>query len=172
MQAIWTHWLAALPQPSDIVVELAGVRKTFRQQQRSARLRDALRNLFRPTIREVRRCAASTSTSAAARSWPTPARTAPARAPRSSCSRACWRPTRGTVRALGMDPVRERVRYVGRIGVVFGQRTELWWDHPSRPASSGSAWSGTSRGRATSACTALVSELLGLDEFFNTDAAS
>ena len=28
-----------------------------------------------------------------------------------------------------MDPVRDRVRYVGRIGVVFGQRTELWWDH-------------------------------------------
>ena len=34
------------------------------------------------------------------------------------------------VRALGMDPVRERVRYVGRISVVFGQRTELWWDQP------------------------------------------
>jgi ABC-2 type transport system ATP-binding protein len=28
-----------------------------------------------------------------------------------------------------MDPVRDRARYVGRIGVVFGQRTELWWDH-------------------------------------------
>src|SRR6185437_14904200 len=30
----------------------------------------------------------------------------------------------------GMDPVHDRVGYVGRIGVVFGQRTELWWDHP------------------------------------------
>src|SRR5262249_60183892 len=39
-------------------------------------------------------------------------------------------PDRGTVRSLGSDPVRDRVRYVGRIGVVFGQRTELWWDHP------------------------------------------
>ncbi|HEU5088986.1 MAG TPA: ATP-binding cassette domain-containing protein, partial [Roseiflexaceae bacterium] len=32
-------------------------------------------------------------------------------------------PDRGRVRSLGMDPVRERVRYVRRIGVVFGQRT-------------------------------------------------
>ncbi len=39
-------------------------------------------------------------------------------------------PDAGTVRALGLDPSRDRVRYVGRIGVVFGQRTELWWDHP------------------------------------------
>jgi ABC-2 type transport system ATP-binding protein len=39
-------------------------------------------------------------------------------------------PNAGRVRALGLDPVADRVRYVGRIGVVFGQRTELWWDHP------------------------------------------
>ncbi len=39
-------------------------------------------------------------------------------------------PTSGTVRSLGMDPMRDRVHYVSRIGVVFGQRTELWWDQP------------------------------------------
>jgi hypothetical protein len=39
-------------------------------------------------------------------------------------------PTSGTVRAMGMDPMRDRVRYVSRIGVVFGWRTDLWWDQP------------------------------------------
>src|SRR5207249_12315905 len=39
-------------------------------------------------------------------------------------------PNSGSARALGIDPVRDRVRYVGRIGVVYGQRTELWWDQP------------------------------------------
>ena len=39
--------------PSDIVVELSGVHKTFRQRQRSERLGDVVRNLFRPTIRKV-----------------------------------------------------------------------------------------------------------------------
>jgi ABC-2 type transport system ATP-binding protein len=37
----------------DIVVELAGVHKTFRQKQRSERLSEALRNMLRPPIREV-----------------------------------------------------------------------------------------------------------------------
>ncbi len=39
-------------------------------------------------------------------------------------------PDAGTVRVFGMDPVRHRVAYVRQIGVVFGQRTDLWWDHP------------------------------------------
>ena len=39
---------------SDIVVELRGVCKTFRQKQRSERLRDTVRTMFRPPIREVR----------------------------------------------------------------------------------------------------------------------
>ena len=37
-------------------------------------------------------------------------------------------PTRGTVRVLGRDPHRERVPNARRIGVVFGQRSQLWWD--------------------------------------------
>ncbi len=30
----------------------------------------------------------------------------------------------------GRDPFADRARHVGRIGVVFGQRTQLWWDLP------------------------------------------
>ncbi|HEX2864537.1 MAG TPA: ATP-binding cassette domain-containing protein, partial [Deinococcales bacterium] len=37
-------------------------------------------------------------------------------------------PTGGTVRVLGRDPNRERVANARDIGVVFGQRTQLWWD--------------------------------------------
>lgn len=37
-------------------------------------------------------------------------------------------PTKGTVRVAGFDPFANRVRYVQQIGVVFGQRTQLWWD--------------------------------------------
>jgi ABC-2 type transport system ATP-binding protein len=39
-------------------------------------------------------------------------------------------PTRGTVRVAGLEPSRERVRLAQSIGVVFGQRTQLWWDLP------------------------------------------
>lgn len=37
-------------------------------------------------------------------------------------------PTSGTVHVLGRDPHRERVANAQDIGVVFGQRTQLWWD--------------------------------------------
>ncbi|MFB7517931.1 ATP-binding cassette domain-containing protein [Streptomyces sp. NPDC056144] len=41
-------------------------------------------------------------------------------------------PSGGRVRVGGIDPVRERVRLAQRMGVVFGQRTTLWWDLPLR----------------------------------------
>ena len=41
-------------------------------------------------------------------------------------------PTSGRLRVAGADPSRERVRLAQRMGVVFGQRTTLWWDLPLR----------------------------------------
>jgi len=37
-------------------------------------------------------------------------------------------PTSGEVHCNGLVPHRDRTRYVATIGVVFGQRTQLWWD--------------------------------------------
>jgi ABC-2 type transport system ATP-binding protein len=37
-------------------------------------------------------------------------------------------PTNGRVEANGFVPYRDRSRYTKHIGVVFGQRTQLWWD--------------------------------------------
>ncbi|GAA3644521.1 hypothetical protein GCM10022224_003840 [Nonomuraea antimicrobica] len=39
-------------------------------------------------------------------------------------------PTSGKVRVAGLDPSRRRTTLARRIGVVFGQRTTLWWDLP------------------------------------------
>jgi ABC-2 type transport system ATP-binding protein len=41
-------------------------------------------------------------------------------------------PSGGTVAVCGLTPVAERRRLAARIGVVFGQRTQLWWDLPLR----------------------------------------
>ena len=41
-------------------------------------------------------------------------------------------PTSGDVRVDGLDPSRQRVELARRVGVVFGQRTQLWWDLPLR----------------------------------------
>ncbi len=39
-------------------------------------------------------------------------------------------PDAGRCEVLGHVPWKERARYVAEIGVVFGQRTQLWWDLP------------------------------------------
>ena len=39
-------------------------------------------------------------------------------------------PTSGRLETLGLVPVRQRTTLARRIGVVFGQRTQLWWDLP------------------------------------------
>ena len=41
-------------------------------------------------------------------------------------------PTAGRVRVDGLEPSRERTALAQRIGVVFGQRSQLWWDLPLR----------------------------------------
>lgn len=37
-------------------------------------------------------------------------------------------PTAGSITVNGMDPHKEREDFVRTIGVVFGQRSQLWWD--------------------------------------------
>jgi ABC-2 type transport system ATP-binding protein len=41
-------------------------------------------------------------------------------------------PTSGHLRVAGLEPSRQRTELARRIGVVFGQRTTLWWDLPLR----------------------------------------
>jgi ABC-2 type transport system ATP-binding protein len=41
-------------------------------------------------------------------------------------------PTAGKVKVAGLDPARQRIDLARRIGVVFGQRRQLWWDLPLR----------------------------------------
>lgn len=41
-------------------------------------------------------------------------------------------PTRGTAHTCGLRPVPDRRRLAREVGVVFGQRSQLWWDLPVR----------------------------------------
>ena len=39
-------------------------------------------------------------------------------------------PTEGSISVLGMSPDKDRIKIMKKLGVLFGNRTELWWDHP------------------------------------------
>lgn len=86
-------------------------------------------------------------------------------------------PTGGSVTTCGLEPVRQRRALAARIGVVFGQRSQLWWDLPLResfrllaaihrlPADGSHAGSGSGSG---SGRLAECVELLDLGAFLDT----
>lgn len=39
-------------------------------------------------------------------------------------------PDSGSIRVLGLDPIKNKKEFAKNIGIVFGQRTQLWWDIP------------------------------------------
>jgi viologen exporter family transport system ATP-binding protein len=41
-------------------------------------------------------------------------------------------PTSGRISVAGLEPSRRRIELAKRIGVMFGQRIQLWWDLPLR----------------------------------------
>src|SRR5919106_1739269 len=155
---------------TDSVVELVAVRKVYRQRQRSERLGDVLRNLLRPTVREVE---ALRGIDLRIDRGEVVAYAGPNGAGKSTTVKllsSLLAPDAGSVRVLGMDPVRDRTRYVGRIGVVFGQRTELWWDHPVAASFDWKrvVWN-VPRDRYERML-GVVRELLGLDDIMNATA--
>ena len=153
---------------SDTVVELSGAWKIYRQRVRSARLGDILGNLLRPEVRIVE---ALRGIDLTVRRGEVVAYAGPNGAGKSTTIKllsGLLAPDRGRVRALGMDPVRDRVRYVGRIGVVFGQRTELWWDHPVAASFEWKRVVWDIPRPRYERMLGLVRELLGLDDIFRT----
>jgi ABC-2 type transport system ATP-binding protein len=144
------------------------VRKTYRQRVRSAHFSDVLSNLLRPEIRVVE---ALRDIDLVVRRGEIVAYAGPNGAGKSTTIKllsGLLAPDRGSVRALGMDPVEDRMRYVGRIGVVFGQRTELWWDHPIAASFEWKRVVWNIPQPRYERMAGLVRELLGLDDIFHT----
>ena len=150
------------------VVELQSVSKTYRQRQRSEKLGDVVKSLLRPTIREVH---ALQNIDLQIARGEIVAYAGPNGAGKSTTVKllsGMLTPDTGVARVLGMNPATQRQQYVGRIGVVFGQRTELWRDHP---VSASFEWKRVvwdiPRERYDRMA-ALVKELLDLTPFFNS----
>jgi ABC-2 type transport system ATP-binding protein len=77
-------------------------------------------------------------------------------------------PSAGHLRVCGLEPVARRTELARRIGVVFGQRSQLWWDLPL--AESFELLRHIYRVPAPdhAARLARCTDLLGLDEFVRT----
>ena len=116
---------ALMPQ---IVVDQ--LRKTYRVHEREPGIAGALKAMLRPRYRTVQ---ALDGVSFALERGELLGFIGPNGAGKSTTIKVLsgiLRPDGGTVRIDGRDPFEDRERHVARIGVVFGQRTQLWWDLP------------------------------------------
>ena len=111
-------------------LQLTDVVKTYRRRERPSGMRAAWGALLHPRFQVVR---ALDGVSLEVRPGETVAYAGPNGAGKSTTIKllaGILSPDSGRVEAHGLDPVRDRKRHVARIGVVFGQRGELWIDHP------------------------------------------
>src|SRR4249919_548893 len=113
---------------SQILVE--ALAKTYRVAERASGLAGALRGLVRRRWREVHALA---DVSFSLEAGELLAFIGPNGAGKSTTVKilsGILRPSSGRVEVGGLVPYEDRLRHVARIGVVFGQRSQLWWDLP------------------------------------------
>ena len=111
-----------------LVIDVDGLTKTFRTFRRREGVRGAVLDLFHREYREVR---AVSDIGFGVQEGEIVGYIGPNGAGKSTTIKmltGILRPTAGRISVLGMTPWARRSEYTRKIGVVFGQRTQLWWD--------------------------------------------
>lgn len=112
------------------MIELQRVSKTYRIAKRSAGFKEACRQLFHREAEEIR---ALDDVSFTIKDGEIVSYMGPNGAGKSSTIKilsGILTPDSGTCIVDGLIPWKDRMKHVARIGVVFGQRSQLWWDIP------------------------------------------
>jgi ABC-2 type transport system ATP-binding protein len=113
-------------------IRVEGLRKTYRVAERAPGVLGALGSMVRPRYREV---VALSGVSFALQHGELLGFIGPNGAGKSTTIKilsGILRPDSGVCEVDGLTPWRSRIAHVARIGVVFGQRTQLFWDLPVR----------------------------------------
>lgn len=112
------------------MIEFSGVSKTYRVARRQAGMRNALKSFF---SREYTLVHALTDVSFTINDGEMVGYIGPNGAGKSTTIKimcGVLTPDSGTCIINGRIPCKERIAHIRDIGVVFGQRSQLWWDVP------------------------------------------
>ncbi len=113
-----------------LMIEAERLNKTFRIAKRRAGLLGGLRSVVNPEIRVVQ---AVRDISLQIERGEMIGLVGPNGAGKSTTIKmltGILMPTSGNIRVAGLAPLQQRRELAAHIGVVFGQRTQLWWDLP------------------------------------------
>ena len=114
------------------IISARGVEKIFRQPKRQSGFGGSIRSLFSREFTEVR---AVDGISFSIEPGAAVGYLGPNGAGKSTMIKMMTGilvPSAGTVEVLGREPHAQRITNAAEIGVVFGQRSQLWWDLPVR----------------------------------------
>ena len=111
-------------------ISIRNVTKQYTQWQRSGKAKDLLKNLLKPEKRLITALDDITLDIAPGEFVAYAGANGAGKSTTLKILSGILQPGSGEVRVLGLDPAKSRIRLMQRIGVLFGQRTELWWDHP------------------------------------------
>jgi len=115
---------------TDFAVKIKNVTKTFSQWQRDNTGKGLIKNLLKP---EKRIITALDNVSFGVNTGEFVAYAGPNGAGKSTTIKllsGMLMPTAGELSVLSMSPQKQRRAIMKQLGVLFGNRTELWWDHP------------------------------------------
>lgn len=115
---------------ADTAVSVTDVTKIFTQWQRENAGNGLIKNLMKPQKKII---AALENVSFSVNRGEFVAYAGPNGAGKSTTMKllaGMLQPTEGSVSVLGMSPDKDRIHLMSKLGVLFGNRTELWWDHP------------------------------------------
>lgn len=112
-------------------ITVEGLNKTFKVLQRDSGLKNAFRSLIK---REYKYIKAVDNISFEIEEGEIVAYIGPNGAGKSTTIKmltGILKPDSGEISVNGFNPFSDRKKYVSNIGVVFGQKSQLWWDIPA-----------------------------------------
>lgn len=114
------------------MIEMKGISKTYRVRRREAGLGNALKSIFSRDYTEIPALRDMTFTVPDGQILGYIGPNGAGKSTTIKILSGILRPDGGMCTVDGLVPWEDRKKHVARLGVVFGQRSQLWWDVPVR----------------------------------------
>lgn len=112
------------------MIKMKGISKSYRMRTRQSGMKNAVKGLFSRSYTEIQALRDMTFTIPDGQIVGYIGPNGAGKSTTIKILSGILRPDSGTCSVNGMIPWEDRKRYVSQLGVVFGQRSQLWWDVP------------------------------------------